>query len=68
MHMVYARRLVGTRGAGEARYALEPDVIWVRWLGEREGVPSSRYVMPIDAVYEMGNEIMFAMGPEAVHR
>ena len=48
-----ARRLVGARGAGEVRYALEPDVIWVRWLGEREGGPSSRYDMIIAMVYEM---------------
>ena len=51
--MVYARRLVGTRGAGEARYALEPDVLWVRWLGEREGGPSARDATFIYMAYEM---------------
>ena len=67
--MVLARRLVGAREAGEVRYALEPDVLWVRWLGEREGGPSSRYAMFIAMVYAMGkHKNMFVMGPEAFRR
>ena len=67
--MVYARRLVGTMGAGEARYALEPDVLWVRWLGEREGGPSARGATFIDMVYEMVKQkITFVMGPDAFRR
>ena len=51
-----SRRRVGAREAGEVRYALEPDVLWVRWLGEREGGPSSRYAMFIAMVCEMGKQ------------
>ena len=49
-----ARRLVGAREAGGVRYARVPVVLWDRWLGEREGGPSSRHAMFIAMVYEMG--------------
>ena len=61
--MASAGRLAGARGAGEVRYALAPDVLWVRWLGEREGGPSARYAMSIAMVCEMGNTNHVCRGP-----